>query len=397
MSESLFASLLNTLDRRGISDIAGSLGESEQSISKGMESSIACALGGMAKNSEDPGTLRRLLDLVPASIGDLSWSNLASAFSNPNSPLMAAGRRMVSGLFGANDTTVAAAVGREAGLSSGTATGLLTMAAPMVMNFISKRVRDQGLNMASLGTLLQQETSNIRNALPAGLSDLFWPRAAATTAATTPIVAQSVRQEKSSLPGWGAALALGLLALGAIWLFNHGRRTVADIGTVPSGMASRVANEGLGNLVKRRLPDNVWVIVPENGIENRMLVFVENPNARVGKMSWFDFDRLTFDTGSATLRPDSKEQLDNIAEIMKAYPNVRTRLAGFTDSTGTPDQNLKLSRDRAEAVKSELVARGVAADRMTTEGFGEQNSAANNATEAGRAQNRRVTLMIIQK
>jgi OOP family OmpA-OmpF porin len=398
MSESLFASLLHTLDKRGISDIAGSLGESEQSVSKGLESSIATVLGGMAKNSEDPGALRRLMDLVPASIGDLSWSNLASAFSNPSSPLIAAGRRMVSGLFGSNDATVAAAVGREAGLSSGTAAGLLTMAAPMVMSFIDKRVRDEGMNMSSLGALLQKEMPIIRNALPAGLSDLFWPPAATTAAAPTPVIAQSVRPDKS-LPGWGAALALGLLALGTIWLFNHGRRPVANMGTAPSGTASRVANEGtnLGNLVKRRLPDDVWVIVPENGIENRLLVFVQDPNSRAGKLSWFDFDRLTFDSGSSTPRPDSKEQLDNIAEILKAYPNVRTKIAGYTDSTGNPQENLELSHARANTVKAELVARGVAADRISTEGYGEQYSAADNATDAGRAQNRRVTLLITQK
>jgi len=354
-------------------------------------------MGGMAKNADDPGALRRLLDLVPASLGDVSWSNLASAFSNPNSPLIAAGKRMLSGMFGSNDALVTSAIGRDAGLSPGTAAGLLSMAAPMVMNFITKRVRDDGLSMSGLGTLLQKETATIRSALPAGLSDLFWPRTATAAATGTPVIAQSVRPE-SSLPGWGAALALGCLALGTIWLFNHGRRPVVIV-TPNTGTASRMANEGanMGNFVRRRLPDNVTLNVPENGVENRLLIFVQDPNARVGKMSWFDFDRLTFDSGSASLRPDSKEQLDNIAAILVAYPKVRTKIAGYTDSVGTADQNLALSRARADKVKSELVARGIAGERLDAEGYGEQYSAADNSTDEGKAKNRRVTLQVTQK
>jgi outer membrane protein OmpA-like peptidoglycan-associated protein len=169
--------------------------------------------------------------------------------------------------------------------------------------------------------------------------------------------------------------------------------------TPNTGTASRMANEGanLGNFVRRRLPSNVDLNIPENGVESRLLVFVQDPNARVGRMSWFDFDRLTFDSGSAGLRADSKEQLDNIAAILVAYPRVRTKIAGYTDSVGTSDQNLALSRARADKVKSELVARGIAGERLDAEGYGEQYSAADNSTDEGKARNRRVTLQVTQK
>jgi outer membrane protein OmpA-like peptidoglycan-associated protein len=271
---------------------------------------------------------------------------------------------------------------------------MLSMAAPMVLSFLTKRMRDDGMSMSGLGTLLRQETSTIRNALPAGLSDALWPHTATAAVGATPVIAQSVKPEKG-FPGWGVALALGALALGTVWLFNHGRRPVIDT----TGMASRVANEGtnLGNFVRRRLPNDVALNIPDNGVESKLLVFVQDPNARIGRLSWFDFDRLTFDSGSSRLRPDSKEQLDNIAAILVAFPRVNTEIAGYTDSMGTEGQNMTLSRERADRVKSELVARGIAPNRLTTEGFGEQNSAADNSTEEGRARNRRVSLHIIQK
>ena len=396
MSESLFASLLHTLDKGATSQIAGSLGESEQSISKGLESSIATVLGGMASKSEDPGALRRILDLVPSSLGGISWSNLAAGLSDPTSPLIGSGNRILSGLFGSSESAVTTAVGRDSGVGPGTAGTLLAMAAPMVMSFLGKRVRDEGMSMNSLGTLLHKESATIRSALPVGLSDLFWPRAAAAAAA--PVVAQSVRRE-SGFPSWGAALALGALALGCFWLFSHGRRPIANISTAATGTASRLADEasGVGDLVKGRLPNGRSLKIPDNPAESRMLVFVQDPNARVSQASWFDFDRLTFDSGSATLRPESKEQLDDVAAILVAFPNVRTDIAGYTDGIGNAERNLELSRARADSVKAELVARGVPPGRLSTEGYGEQNSAADNSTEMGRARNRRVWLLITQK
>src|SRR5262245_39287887 len=116
MPESLFASLLHTFDRSGISQIAGTLGESEQAVSRGIESSMASVLGAMAGKSDDPGALRRMLDLVPENFGESSWTKLASGWSTPGSPLIATGKKMMSGLFGSGGDAVANAVARECGI-----------------------------------------------------------------------------------------------------------------------------------------------------------------------------------------------------------------------------------------------------------------------------------------
>lgn len=387
MAESLLASILHTLDRQDISGIARGLGESETSVSRGMESSIATVLGGMAAKADDPGSLRSMIDLVPSSLREGAWSNVAGALSNPASPIMSAGKRMLSGIFGNSETAVTDAISREGGLGSGTVSSLLTMVAPMVLGFLGKKVRDEGLTMSGLGGILRRESSTIRSALPAGLSDIIWRPATATQ---TPVIAQSV-QPVSSAPGWIGALALGALALGGLWLFTHGRHNVNPIGT-----AGRMTDEGVG-WIKRRLPNNVFVSVPNDGLENRLLIFVQNPNAAPGVNSWFGFDRLQFDTGSATVRADSNDQLNSMAAIFAAYPNLRAQVVGYTDNVGNSENNLALSQARADAVKAQLVARGVSADRLTALGMGEQGGAGDNSTEAGRAINRRVMLHITQK
>jgi K(+)-stimulated pyrophosphate-energized sodium pump len=164
------------------------------------------------------------------------------------------------------------------------------------------------------------------------------------------------------------------------------------------GEANRMADEGvgMGPLVKRTLPNRVNINVPVNGVESQLLGVIEGTNP-AGRTTWLDFDRLTFDSGSSVLRVNSSEQLDNVAAILKAYPNVKLLLTGYTDSVGNPATNMALSRARAEAVKNELVFRGIAPDRLTTKGYGEQSSTADNSTAGGRARNRRVSLQVTQK
>ena len=158
-----------------------------------------------------------------------------------------------------------------------------------------------------------------------------------------------------------------------------------------------VSTPNLGAFQVQKLTSGVDLNIPENGIENKLLTFIKDDTKAVDKTTWFDFDRLTFETGSATLKPESQEQLKNIAEILKAYPNVNVKLGGYTDNTGSADGNLKLSGDRAASVKGELTKLGIADSRLESEGYGQEHPVASNETEEGRAQNRRISIRVTKK
>ena len=100
----------------------------------------------------------------------------------------------------------------------------------------------------------------------------------------------------------------------------------------------------------------------------------------------FDFDK-------ATIRPSGKEKLDRVAKTMQDNPSMRILAEGHTDSIGSDAYNLRLSERRAESVKSYLVEKGVSPSRITTKGLGKSDPVASNATEEGRAQNRRVDII----
>ena len=325
---SLLTDLCSTLDRHSVSAVASALGESDQSVSRGLEPAIATVLGGMANKSGNPSVLQGLLDLVPSATGGISCS-----------PLMSSGKRILSTLFGDSEGRLTRALGAGTGLQPGVTSSLMAMAAPMVMSFLGKLVRDDGMSMRGLGSLLQREMPAIRSALPAGVADLLWHHERETIA-PSPVVAQTVAKERSSRP-WLLPLILLALIPGLIWLFSHARKRV-EVGT-----AYRAAPQSVD---------------------------------------------LYFDTGSMKLQPESQMKLREFVTALGTNQAAPVRVNGYTDNVGNAASNMRLSQQRADAVKGDLVRMGISADRLTARGFGEEDPIADNATAEGRATNRRVSV-----
>ena len=114
---------------------------------------------------------------------------------------------------------------------------------------------------------------------------------------------------------------------------------------------------------------------------------VEKSIAETGK---FVTNNILFDTGKATIKPESDAELDKIAEYMKANPTVRFEVQGHTDNQGSDAVNDPLSQQRAEAVVKALEAKGVDGFNLRAVGKGSHEPVADNGTDAGRAKNRRV-------
>ncbi|MCB9523568.1 MAG: OmpA family protein [Myxococcales bacterium] len=105
---------------------------------------------------------------------------------------------------------------------------------------------------------------------------------------------------------------------------------------------------------------------------------------------------IFFETGSAELKAESNKILDEAAEVMNKFGDLKLEIDGHTDDVGKDDANLKLSQDRADAVKQALTERGVKADRMKATGFGETKPAMKGTSKKARAKNRRIEFKIVQ-
>jgi type IX secretion system PorP/SprF family membrane protein len=107
-------------------------------------------------------------------------------------------------------------------------------------------------------------------------------------------------------------------------------------------------------------------------------------------------ESIAFNSANVNLTQSSFNSLDEVAKLLEGNPEVKLALSGYTDNTGNAANNLSLSKERAAAVKAYLVSKGIAAERIISEGYGIENPRANNLTPEGRALNRRVEMKIIK-
>ncbi len=151
-----------------------------------------------------------------------------------------------------------------------------------------------------------------------------------------------------------------------------------------------------GDLAYRRLADGKQLHLAQHGVENLLINYIESPEP-VSEKRWFTLDRLLFATDSTDLAPGSQEQLRNIVDILRAYPNVEIRLGGYSDKSGNQQMDQRLSLERADAVRMALVKMGISEGRVSAEGYGSAYPLVPNDSKAHRAKNRRIDLRVIEK
>ena len=252
-------------------------------------------------------------------------------------------------------------------VSRGAASHILALVAPIVLGILGRASGPQP-TAKSLQSVLTTERNGILKALPAGLGSLFGLTSA------TPAPTGKTRS------GWNRLLPWLALAAAALFLLA----SLRSCGEQQAG----------GGQITLRLPDGAALSVSQGSIGFNVARFLESSEA---PPKTFVFDGLTFDTASNAVTAESQPTVSALSSIMKAYPNVQARVVGYTDNQGDPASNLALSEARAAAVKQALVAGGVGAERIAMAGLGEANPLADNATETGRARNRRTEFEITRK
>lgn len=400
-----------------ISRTSGELGENEPATAKAFGGIIPAVLAGLVSRTSEPGAMSSIYNMIRGSDSGL-LSNLSNTVPGAPGSTVPVGNQFLSQIFGNKTDSVNNALSNYAGIKPTSVSAILGYIAPLVLGFLGKKVHDDELDEGGLSSYLSSQKASIMSALPAGLGSALGlgglggaaaaaalhverPRAAAATAAERVHHTPEPRKKTNWL--WP------LLGLAALLLLIFGLRNCNDdteeviteptTTTVPpvtteEPMASRQTDV---DMTEREIPGGVVLNIPPNGIESKLVAFIEDKNKVPDKTSWFSFDRLHFETGSARIQPESQEQIDNIVKILNAYPQVNIKIGGYTDNVGQPAANLKLSQSRAEAVKNAIQQQGIAANRLEAEGYGEQHPVADNTTEEGRAQNRRIDVLVTKK
>ncbi|MEZ5047820.1 MAG: OmpA family protein [Chitinophagaceae bacterium] len=427
-----------------VSAAAKHMGESENGITKALGGLLPTILGGMLNSNSNNHSV--IGDLLGKAGGNTNLiTDLVGGFAGgqtDNNPSLGLGSSLIKGIFGDKVGGLVNLISNFSGTKSSSSNSLLSLAGTLIASFLGKKMLGEGLNLGGIMNWLGGSRKEIESAIPAGFSSYLTssePSSRSASTASSSSLSSSDDNSGGGMKWLLPLLLLGLLGLG-IWYFMKGCNksedgVATDTTTAMSSDASSdqvvvdaMGHDSLavqadasastnataggsldadGNWItvkgdpkKIKLDNGVEIDATKGSLEDKFHSFIKDPNAVAGKDIWFNFEDLLFDTGKSTLKASSQKQLDNAVEILKAYPNVKIKLGGYTDNTGDSTANVKLSDSRAKTVYNQMMNKGVAKtsfEDKAYEGYGPQHPVADNATPEGRAQNRRISLSVRAK
>ena len=431
--------LLETLKSKVGGDLAehsaSYFSEDQTKMGPAVNGTFAAILAGMIqKVSSDKGAKELHNILKDEDIKDFDLKNIFTRSPQTVNGLVNRGMHFLPSLFPNKLRSATNVVSEVSEISKQSSSKLAKLSAPMLLSTLGQQVQDKNLSIDGLKSLLNGQKDAVKSALPASffdateLSSFGWTKKEVVVEEPKPkkikkekpVVTEKVMAKEtvkrdiataattaveSSASGglgfikWLFPLLIGLAAVGFFALRGCSGdvnvtapkvpEVIKDVAVkmpeVPKNIFGKV-NEAAMNLL-----GNIKFAAGSAG--EQMMAFLKNNNSGEGR---FTFRNLNFASGSAKIAGDSGLEIDNLSSILKAYEDIKVNIEGYTDSQGRAESNQILSQQRAESVRTRLIAAGISDARISTKGFGAANPVATNDTPEGRAQNRRIEIVIVK-
>lgn len=382
-----------------ITNAASQLGESESGISKAIGGLLPAVIGGLASNSKNPTVLDAILGANSSGI----LNNLLGNTSN-NSLITS----VISAIFGDKLNGLLSLISGHSGVSNSSVSSLLNLVTGATLGSVGGYAQKHNLTTSGISDLLGEQKGLISSLLPAGLSlgslglgNLFADAKQEVSDAATK-VASTFADVKKEIPKttptyssdnndngggfWKWLLPLLLLGLVAWFLWKQCEKKDSSATIVPSADSMAVAVEDTIAAVVNDIKTDTDIDLNGlkikgylGGMEDQLISFLKTDGYKNAKDDsalkdkWYSFDKVNFKIGkSDQLEDGSQVQIDNLVAILKAYPDVKIKIGGYTDKTGNEADNVKLSQARADFIKAALTKAGVGAQVLSAEGYGSQ-------------------------
>ncbi|HNR06388.1 MAG TPA: OmpA family protein [Saprospiraceae bacterium] len=386
------------------------LGETEVNTGKAVGSIFPTLLGSLVGKASTESGSRGILDFIKTNNIDGSVLNsLGGLFSGGQATdsLLGSGGGILKFLVGDKLGSIVDVISNVSGVKTGTSSSLLKMAAPLLMGFVGKFVKEKALDAMGLKNLLGGQREFISKGIPGALTGLLGLATNAGGGAPKMPAGPSSTTGSSNLLKWALPI---LLLLAVIYFFGR-KGCDRQMETTPTEMvdSAKLAAEAAAAEQKRiadsiaasrsvyTLPGGISLNTKKGSFTDKFVSFFADSLAKVDPKMAFTFDGVHFKTGSDSLTMESGTQLDELASVMTAYSGVNIRVVGHTDNVGDAAMNKKLSDARAKSVKAYLVGKGIAGRRIETLGMGQASPIGDNNTEEGKAMNRRVEVFVTRK
>ena len=349
-----YESLKESISPQMLKTAAATLREDE----KGVASAVAVLLPSLLVRFMDQGETARVNETIREAGNAELFDRRAEVFAGHGiDGGMNLGERFENELVGAENKAYPNAVAAESGISAASADRLSGWVAAVIAGYVGHKIVRNNLSMSAVMAGLRQERGSAVKEIPVKVG-----RAAGISGMCSSSAPVAGRDGKKN--NWLVWLIIVLIVVIIVFL------------------SIRSCNRNGGGAVS-------YTHLRAHETD----AYRKATNEELSK-NWIQFDKIDFMHDSETaLAGNSMEQLDNIAAILKNYPDVRIRIGGFADKTGTRAVNYEISKKRAEYIKSILVKDGIPADRISTEGFGKEFATVPaDATAAQRAVDRSIAM-----
>ena len=389
-----------------VSQAASQLGESEAGISKAVSGLLPVIVGGLANNSDNPA----VLDSVSNASSQGVLGNLLDTASNNS---MVSG--LLSSIFGDKLSGIINTIATYAGISNNSSSSLLNLVTGATVGSVGKYAAENNLDKSGISSLLNDQKGVVSTLLPAGLSLASlnvgdWAKGYKfdndnDTIAPTPHEEPKVEVTRSVADGgtfpnnptpseggsiWKWLLPLLLLIAAGYFLWKQCEKKETTTTTTASGDSLNTVNDTMSTqndtttMTTTKVDEDIDLNGMalkgyKGGLEDQMITFLKSDgyknaaNDDALKDRWYDFDHVNFKIGSANaLEAGSEGQLQNLVAILKAYPDAKIKIGGYTDKTGDEAKNKKLSSDRAHFIKDWLGKQGIGTQVIAADGYGSE-------------------------
>jgi outer membrane protein OmpA-like peptidoglycan-associated protein len=376
------------------------VGESPAVTRRALDAATPSLVTGLAERASSVSGAQSLLGILEEAHLTGQRTPIAERLGGMSgADLVQLGKDLLGRVFGARLGPVVDALATSSGAKTQATSSLLGLAAPIVLGVLGQHVQAKQLDASGLAGVLAEQRLVAARALPTAVTDAIGG-VGERVAPKLQTVRQAAPARGSSGRGLWPLLLLPLLILGGLFLRKREAPTDEWAG-------SRRLGAGLGPETTAAPPEappappmtpppaplsETTLRAPIPSAVAELSQFLDGAGGEPSK--GFTLSDLNFELGTTNLTPGSLTTLEGVARVLAAHPGAQIRLEGHTDALGLPEANERLSLQRANAVKEALVARGVAADSITTLGFGQDQPLAPNDTAEGRARNRRIELII---
>jgi outer membrane protein OmpA-like peptidoglycan-associated protein len=445
MTHNLLDKIRTHFAGEAVSQASVAVGENEAAVGKVLSRVIPIVLDSFIELADQPGGTEVLWGMTREASQSGVLTNLPRSVSTGGSWLNR-GVELTKSLLDNRYASTVDSVARTSGVHSAAVSSLMGMAAPVTLGVLGQYSAEHDFDAVDLARWLQTQKNIVVGAMApeTGGSVAPWTKISGPSE-TVPLNGydfdtrpahvggdlhahqETVAQGKGPMR-W---ILLGLLlvaiaALVEVGFFLGQRRGGVDANGLSGDTASASVPESKGGnaavaapLAGRydkvsgnfiydtgaptllKLADGSRLMAGTNSTESRLYQFLADDNIQVDSVNrtkgWISFDRVYFEPNSSRITGESQQQLQNIARILKSFPNSKVKIGGYTDNHGEFKMNLKLSEERATAAMAELVDLGVDATRIIAKGYGQKIPIASNDTDDGRALNRRISIRVTDK